>query len=449
MNPPAANLVPGIACVHRAHYLSSSIHALKRSPAVKRRWMLLAGTSAVAIIAATVVPSLRRGPDAGATVAAITATAAQRSAAPPVAASAVGPSPSAASPVAATAVAVAPVATGEFARLIERISEPGGYFDTDNLISNEASYLHVIGDMRRHGVSGGAYIGVGPDQNFSYIAAIQPRIAFILDIRRDNLLEHLLFKALTAMAPTRVEFLSHLFARPAPRDPSRHANDVGAILEWVDEQPADPAHFERITALVADTVRTFGLPLTDEEFATIRRFHAAFFAAGLDLRFTSFGRAPRSYYPSYRQLVLETDRDGRRANWLITEDSYRVIRSMQLDNRIVPVVGDLAGPHALREIGTVLRERGDSLSAFYASNVEFYLMGSGSFDRFASNLGTLPMHTNALLIRSVFGRAFGHPQAVSGYYSTQLLQNIQSMVRLHRAGAIASYGDLVYRDYVR
>ena len=65
-----------------------------------------------------------------------------------------------------------------FAALIERLSEPGGYFDTDNLISNETSYLHVIGTLRELGVSGGAYIGVGPDQNFSYIAAIRPSIAF-------------------------------------------------------------------------------------------------------------------------------------------------------------------------------------------------------------------------------------------------------------------------------
>src|SRR5262252_6651083 len=87
------------------------------------------------------------------------------------------------------------LSASEFARLIERLSEPNGYFDTDNLISNEASYLHVIGKLRRMQVTGGAYLGVGPDQNFSYIAQIRPRIAFIVDIRRDNLVEHLLFKA--------------------------------------------------------------------------------------------------------------------------------------------------------------------------------------------------------------------------------------------------------------
>jgi hypothetical protein len=122
---------------------------------------------------------------------------------------------------------------------------------------------------------------------------------------------------------------------------------------------------------------------------------------------------------------------------------------MQSQHRIIPVIGNLAGPHALREIGNVLRERGDSLSAFYASNVEFYLMQDGTFASFARNLGTLPAHSNAVMIRSVFGRAFGHPQAVPGYYSTQLLQNVNSMMSLFRTGEIRAYGDLIYRDYVR
>ena len=73
-----------------------------------------------------------------------------------------------------------------FANLITRLSEPGASFDTDNLISNEASYLHVMGRMREMGVSGGAYIGVGPDQSFSYIAQTRPEIAYIIDIRRDD-----------------------------------------------------------------------------------------------------------------------------------------------------------------------------------------------------------------------------------------------------------------------
>src|SRR5215207_5179885 len=105
-----------------------------------------------------------------------------------------------------------------FAALVARLSEPGGYFDSDNLISNESSYLHVLGAVRKLGVSGGAYVGVGPDQNFSYIAQVRPRIAFLVDIRRDNLLQHLLFKSLFEMARNRAEYLALLTGRTAPAD---------------------------------------------------------------------------------------------------------------------------------------------------------------------------------------------------------------------------------------
>src|ERR1700741_1964490 len=97
----------------------------------------------------------------------------------------------------AAALWAAPLPAQSFAGLVARLSEPGGYFDTDNLVSNERSYLHVAGKLRElGGSSGGAYLGVGPDQNFSYILAVRPALALIIDIRRDNLLQHLLFKTI-------------------------------------------------------------------------------------------------------------------------------------------------------------------------------------------------------------------------------------------------------------
>ena len=119
-------------------------------------------------------------------------------------------------PASQRAAAVATVAQTGFAGLIERLSEPGGYFDTDNLISNETSYLHVMGKLREMGVTGGAYLGVGPSQNFSYMARIRPNIAFLVDIRRDNLLQHLLYKALFELSDSRIEYLAMLFGRRRP-----------------------------------------------------------------------------------------------------------------------------------------------------------------------------------------------------------------------------------------
>ncbi len=339
-----------------------------------------------------------------------------------------------------------------FAQLIERLSEPSGYFDTDNLISNETSYLHVLDKLRELWVSGGAYIGVGPDQNFSYIAAIRPSIAFIIDIRRDNLLQHLMFKSIFELAENRLEYLCLLLGRRPPADAAAWTDrSIGELIEYVEAVEPNPDEAELVQAAVAAAVVRFGIPLSEADLATIRRFHSTFIREDLNLRFTSHGRRPRPYYPTYRQLLLETDLSGRQASYLADEGSYRFLKSLQERDLVVPVVGDFAGDHALVSIGDLLSERGIQVSAFYTSNVEFYLMRAGSFGRYAENLQRLPRDEKSVIIRSFFGRNFGylHPEAVPGYYSVQLLQTIESLVAAQADGGYRSYLDLVTRDVLQ
>ena len=336
-------------------------------------------------------------------------------------------------------------ADSTFAGLVARLSEPGGFFDSDNLISNEATYLHVLGAMRRLGVSGGAYIGVGPDQNFSYIAQVRPAVAYLIDIRRDNLLQHLWFKALFANARNRLEYLCLLFAREPPEDVTGWTGeDIDEIVEYLDVMPPDAAVFEDVHRRVRTTIASFGVPLDSTDYATIRRFHETFQRAGLDLRFTSRGRATRSYYPTYRMLLLETDLEGNRASYLADEERFRVVRQLEADNRVIPVVGDLAGDHALAAIGREVERRGLVVSAFYTSNVEYYLMLDRSFDRFAATVSSaLPWNDTSVIIRSYFGRGWPHPQNIRGYYATQLVERMETFVEQQAAGGYASYADLV------
>jgi hypothetical protein len=338
-----------------------------------------------------------------------------------------------------------------FAALSARISEPGGYFDSDNLISNESSYLHVLGAMRRIGVAGGAYIGVGPDQNFSYMAQVRPRIAFIVDIRRDNLLQHLLFKALFEMARNRVEYLALLTGRAVPNDVSKwNRKSITEIVEFIDRSPQDPDQFETSRTVIRTKIKRYGIPVTPAELETVAHIHQAFFDDGLDLKFTSLGRAPREYYPNLRKLLLERDLTGKQLNYLTSEDDFQYLKSLEGRNLVVPVVGNLAGDHALREIGRVMGERGERLSAFYVSNVEFYLMREGSFDAFAASVRTLPHDSRSVIIRSYFGGGFygSHPQSVPGYFSTQLLQTVDTFLAEAARGGYATYMDLVSKHNV-
>lgn len=333
-----------------------------------------------------------------------------------------------------------------FAALSVRISEPGGYFDSDNLISNESSYLHVLGAMRRVGVRGGAYVGVGPDQNFSYMAQVRPRIAFIIDIRRDNLLQHLMFKALFEMARNRVEYLALLTGRAVPSDVANwNRRDIADIVAFIEQSAPDPDQYETTRAMIRTKIKRYGIPVSAVELETIGRIHQAFFDSGLELRFTSLGRAPRPYYPTLKTLLLERDLTSKQATYLAREEDYQFLKALQSRNLVIPVVGNLAGPHALREIGKVVAERGEKVSTLYVSNVEFYLMREGTFDSFAASVRTLPRDTRSVIIRSYFGGGFygSHPQSVPGYFSTQLLQTMESFTFEVSRGGYATYMDLV------
>ncbi|MEO8257848.1 MAG: hypothetical protein ABI868_10935 [Acidobacteriota bacterium] len=297
---------------------------------------------------------------------------------------------------------IAQPAAPSFASRVERLSEEGGDFDTDNLISNERSYLEVIPALKAAGVSGGAYIGVGPDQNFSYIAQIRPAVAFIVDIRRDNLLLHLLFKALFTSAPTRVEYVSLLTGRPVPEgaDTWRDAS-LERIVAYIDKARPVPEAGPGLDRRVHDIIAGFGVPLTATDFATIQRFHHTFIEAGLSLKFESRGRAPRSAYPTLRDLVLATDRTGRSWNYLASEAGFQFLRSLQTRDLVIPVVGDLGGEHALAAIADVMAARGDRLSALYISNVESYLYGNKP-SQFVKNVTRLPRDAHSVIIRSIF-----------------------------------------------
>jgi hypothetical protein len=339
-----------------------------------------------------------------------------------------------------------PRTTAPFARQISDLSEPGGNFDTDNLISNERSYLHVVPALKQRGASGGAYVGVGPDQNFSYIAASRPAIAFIIDVRRDNLLLHLLFKALFELSDTRADYLSHLFGRrlPSPPDQWRQAS-LERMVAALDAVASPNDDLPRLDKQIEAQIAMFGLPLSRQDVATIARFHHTFIDAGLSLKFQSFGRAPRSYYPTYRELLYETDRQGRRANFLVSEDDYQFVRGLQQRDLIIPVVGNLAGPTALASIGRAIRQRGETLSVLYASNVELYLFQGGLFQRFADTVSGMPRNARSLLIRSVFsGPGVGIlPDTLPGYASASVTQPLDEFVRDNAAHKYLTYAGLL------
>jgi hypothetical protein len=347
-------------------------------------------------------------------------------------------------PTAPPAAADVQVSREQFSRYIENWSEPEGYFDTDNFISNETSYLHVIGDLQDRVRQGGVYIGVGPDQNFSYIAHTRPSLAIIVDIRRQNMLQHLLYKALFEMSASRAEFIATLVGRKTPAIAS--SASLPEVLRAVNAAPAQPEMVAtRFAAIRSWLVERDGLTLSADDLSKIRYVLDAFAREGLDLRFSSIGRVSNIRYPTFQELMLETDRRDRLASYLATEDSFNWMKRFQSENRLIPIVGDFAGSKAFKAVGSFLKANELPVSVFYTSNVEFYIFGGDKWTAFLGNVRALPLTRDAVFIRAYFGNSGTHPQNVSGHRSTSLIHGIAPFLADAERGRIREYWDVVNR----
>lgn len=337
-----------------------------------------------------------------------------------------------------------------FARLIEQISEPEGYFPSDNFISNESSFLHLLPKLKELGISGGAYLGVGPDQNFTYIAKTRPKIAFILDIRRQNLIEHLLFKAFMDMAPTRAEFLSLLFGRPLKRGMAKENTPIDGLMDYLNQTPTDESYINTSLARARELIRKdYKIKLTPEDDQKLRYIYQAFCREGLRIQFRSLDRPDSIRHPTYEALTKETDLEGRRGHFLNSAEDYTVLRQLQKRNLIIPVVGDFGGRHALPMIAKYLKEYGERVNVFYVSNVEFYLLRHGKWDRYVANVEQLPIDKQSVFVRAYFDYGMPHPEQQPRYWMASVLQRIESFLRLNQEGKYNSYWDVATQDYIK
>jgi hypothetical protein len=284
----------------------------------------------------------------------------------------------------------------EFWRLSEAISEPAGTFSlSDNLVSNEPHMAETIRWLRP---TGGVYVGVGPEQNFSYIATLRPAIAFIVDIRRENRSLHLLYKALFELSTDRVDFVSRLFSRPRPAGLGSTAS-VDEIFRQYTAVAPSPDQFSRTAALVRERLlQTHALPLTPHDVDWIEHVLKAFYTDGPEIQFWGSRRVD-AVRPSYWQLMTAADMTGQARSFLSTDEGFRFVKAMQTRNLIVPVVGDFGGPGAIRRIGDYARAHREEVHAFYGSNVGVYLNAQQE-RAFCRSLAALPIANGAWYIES-------------------------------------------------
>jgi hypothetical protein len=335
----------------------------------------------------------------------------------------------------------------EFWKFISDSSEPGGTFASENFVSNERSFQHVTPDLKKRLPPGGVYLGVGPEQNFTYIAALRPQIAFIVDIRRGNMMEHLMYKALFELATSRADFLSRLFSRRLPAGIG-DASSLESVLAAIRSIPADPAFYdENLSAIRNSLLRTHGFMLSDSDQLSLDHIYLEFFTYGPDITYNG-PPVPSKLIPNYEELLLDKGADGRNEGFLASDENFRFVQNLQKKNLIIPLVGNFAGSKALRAIGDYLRSHDAAISAFYTSNVEQYLfMNPTDWGNFYRNVASIPSEPASVFIRAVIQRPAGEftvqPLLREGYRLETVLHSVPELVTKFSEAGIRDYGDVL------
>ena len=295
----------------------------------------------------------------------------------------------------------------EFWKLTSDFSESDGFFRSDNLLSNEIWLQRVIPDLLSTVKTPSVYMGVGPEQNFTYIAALRPKMVFLVDIRRGNFDLQLMYKALFEMSADRADFVSKLFSKKRPEGLDRNSSATEIFAAYLGVETSEALFKENLKAIDDLLVTKHHFALSDGDIQGVEYVYHAFFNFGPALNYSSTGGFGGRYQPTYADLMAATDEAGQSRSFLANEENFGVMKALETKNLVVPVVGNFAGPKAIRAVGEYVKSKGATVSAFYLSNVEQYLYQDRTWTNFCRNVAALPLDATSTFIRSVRGGGFG------------------------------------------
>ena len=297
----------------------------------------------------------------------------------------------------------ASLSDAEFWTLSTTLSEPDGSFRSENMISNEMVLARLLPDVIAHARPGGVYLGVGPEQNFTYLAVMRPRMAFITDIRRGNLHVLLMYKALFELSVDRAEFISRLFSKPRPAGLSA-SSTARQIMDayWQVKTGDEAAYKANLDGIVRHLTKTRTIPLSKDDIDGVGLAYRTFYFYGPAINYsasTSLAPLGGGNSATYWDLMTQADAKGQELSYLSSEDKFRYLKTLNQNNTIVPLVGNFSGPKTIRAIGDYVRSHGAIVTAFYVSTVEPYLRRDGSLPVYCASVATLPVDKDSFFIR--------------------------------------------------
>lgn len=250
-----------------------------------------------------------------------------------------------------------------------KLAPPPTDYGLDCFVSSEVGYNEVIARCAPSAERpGGAYLGVGPDQNYTYIGALRPALAVILDARLDNLLEHLIFKLAFAEARDPLDYLCLLLGRARATGPG------DGLTARLRAQPLDAA---AAAVFSANVRRAFQARWTSDErlLARVERLLREFVRRQLAV--TSVSEtclANLDKIPDFEEVITSTTPEGFNFHYLTDAGRFGVVKALHAEDRIIPLLGNVVSPEGIAAARRVVEGAGLKLSTVYLSNLEEFLL---------------------------------------------------------------------------
>ncbi len=322
-----------------------------------------------------------------------------------------------------------------FSNIIKQLDDPPtGPSSADNLMTNEDSIASIVDQISKEVPKGQVYLGVGPDQNYSLMAQVEPSYGFILDYRKKNQLLHLFQKALVEISADQQTYLENFWGRNFPELPLG-LNDLENRLKTIAHQPVNESLLQSTKEKVRKTISKWNL-LNEQEFQEIATIQSRLAGPGPDARFLAL-----KMYPTLGSLITMPSRSGQPSHWLGSEPSYACIRRLHVSSRILPIVGDWAATGSIRRLSGYLKSNQLQVGCIYMSDVEFFLLRGGLFQKYIEKLAELPLHPDSRIIRTST-REIRHPERIPGRSSTTIVRPLRRFLEIAKAGKIKVWDDL-------
>ena len=132
------------------------------------------------------------------------------------------------------------------------------------------------------------------------------------------------------------------------------------ILQAVYTRPVDKAiHDQTLKQMEEHLTKTHGFPMPTDQFRRLASIYEMFYGYGPGITYQNSNRG--NAYPTYWDMQVTDDGQGRNHAYLQTDAAFQAIKRMYEANLIVPVIGNFGGPKAIRAVGAWARAHGGVL----------------------------------------------------------------------------------------